>query len=387
MRRTERALSVVCWCFLVANAVEIVGCSPAESGGTRAAAPVTASSGAAPAERDLPQADETLPSSAADCKLAERSTDEAASSKTPEELTPATAQSEQPKPEKPKPEKKGREPIYNEKADARADIQAALLRAGYDNKRVLVKFGGNWCGWCFKLHDLFHQDREIAALLRGEYELVLVDVNTNRHLLNEYDPHGQHGYPWLTVLDASGKVLCNQDTGSLEDGPKHDPPKVKAFLEKWQPERVNADEALAAGLERARAESKRVLVHIGAPWCGWCHVLDRFLREQRDLIAIDYIDVKIDQDRMLGGKEVVSRLRSGSTSGGIPWMAILDSNGKALITSDGPGGNIGYPGEPREIEYFISMLNTTRQNLSDEQVAALERQLHDNAAQRKAGKH
>jgi hypothetical protein len=39
-----------------------------------------------------------------------------------------------------------RPPIYNEKADAKADIAAALKLANRENKRVLLKFGGNWCG-------------------------------------------------------------------------------------------------------------------------------------------------------------------------------------------------------------------------------------------------
>jgi thiol-disulfide isomerase/thioredoxin len=297
----------------------------------------------------------------------------------PELATPETVKST--------PTKLGREPIYNETADARAEIKAALERAAYSNKRVLVKFGGNWCGWCFKLHDLFHANGEIAALLRSEYELVLVDVNSNRDILQEYDPGGRHGYPWLTVLDSSGKVLVNQDTGSLEIGPKHDPDKVLAFLARWQSDRPDAEQVLTAALERARAEGKRVLVHIGAPSCGWCHVLDRFLREQGDLIGLDYIDLKIDTVRMENGQTVADRLRLGHSAGGIPWTVILDADGKPLVTSDGPRGNIGYPSEPHEIEYFVAMLNQTRKSLSDSQVATLERQLQENAAKRKAAAH
>ena len=285
------------------------------------------------------------------------------------------------------PAKKGREPIYNEMADARADIKAALERAAYSHKRVLVKFGGNWCGWCFKLHDLFHANAEIAALLRSEYELVLVDVNNNRDILQEYDPGGQHGYPWLTVLDSTGKVLVNQDTGSLEIGPKHDPDKVLAFLARWQPDQPDANQVLTAALEKSRVEGKRVLVHIGAPSCGWCHVLDRFLLGQRGLIGLDYIDLKIDTVRTTNGQAVADRLRSGHSGGGIPWMVILNADGKQLVTSDGPRGNIGYPSEPHEIEYFVAMLNQTRHNLSDAQVKTLERQLQENAAKRKAAAH
>src|SRR5262245_41667101 len=48
-----------------------------------------------------------------------------------------------------------REPIYDEQADAKAQIGAALTKAKRHNTRVLIMFGGNWCGWCYKLHDVF----------------------------------------------------------------------------------------------------------------------------------------------------------------------------------------------------------------------------------------
>ena len=58
---------------------------------------------------------------------------------------------------------------------------------------------------------------------------------------------------------------------------------------------------------------------------------------------------------MLRVKELAGRLRDGQSSG-IPWMAILDGEGKKLVTSDGPQGNIGYPALPEEIAYFVEML-------------------------------
>jgi thiol-disulfide isomerase/thioredoxin len=277
-----------------------------------------------------------------------------------------------------------RAPIYVESADARADIKAALERAAYDHKRVLVKFGGNWCSWCYKLHDVFTHDPDVAPLLRSEYELVLVDVNSNTDLLQEFDPdNDRHSYPWLTVLDADGQVLVNQNTEPLEQGPQHEPAKVKAFLEQWRAAPLDAEQVLASGFVTAGDENKRVLVHVGAPWCGWCRVLDRFLLEQRDLIGLDYLDVKIDVDRMTHGPDVEQRLRAtGRETGGIPWMAILDADGTILVTSDGPSGNIGYPYQPQEIEHFVAMLNQTRQNITDAQVGQLEQRLRDYAAAR-----
>jgi thioredoxin-related protein len=129
-----------------------------------------------------------------------------------------------------------RPPIYNEKADAKAEIEAALKVAKRDNKRVLLKFGGNWCSWCYKLHDVFTHDAPVAAVLNRGFVTVLVDVNSNRQLLEKYAPDEKHpGFPYLVVLDADGKVLKDEQTGELEDGPKHDPAKVKAFLVRWSP--------------------------------------------------------------------------------------------------------------------------------------------------------
>ena len=58
---------------------------------------------------------------------------------------------------------------------------------------------------------------------------------------------------------------------------------------------------------------------------------------------------------MQRAKEVAGRLRDDQ-SAGIPWMSILDGDGKKLVTSDGPQGNIGYPAKPEEIAYFVEML-------------------------------
>ncbi len=37
-------------------------------------------------------------------------------------------------------------------------------------------FGGDWCGWCHKLHALFKSDIEIRKILSYEYVLMMVDT-------------------------------------------------------------------------------------------------------------------------------------------------------------------------------------------------------------------
>ena len=64
-------------------------------------------------------------------------------------------------------------------------------------------------------------------------------------------------------------------------------------------------------------------------------------------------------------------------------MVILDSSGKTLITSDGPNGNIGYPFEPKEIDFFMEMLKKTASRISADDHEGIRRRLEEYAAKKK----
>lgn len=296
---------------------------------------------------------------------------------------PEAAPAPQPSPQETAAPPRGERPqIYDESADAREQIAAALKLAKKENRRVLIQWGANWCGWCHLLHDKFAKDAKIAKTLRYEYDVVLVDIGRwSKHmdLAKEYgaDLRGS-GVPYLTVLDADGRPLANQETGSLEaegETPGHDAAKVLKFLTEHQAPPLEAAKVLEAGLGEAKAADKRVLLHFGAPWCVWCHKLEAWMAtpEIAAVLAKDYVDVKIDVDRMTGGKEVLARF--GGAGKGIPWMAVLDPSGEALISSDGPEGNTGFPVAPAEIEHFVAMLRKTSEKLTAADFRAIEASL------------
>lgn len=178
-----------------------------------------------------------------------------------------------------------------------------------------------------------------------------------------------------------GTILTRQKTDPLEEGDHHDPVKVKAFLLANTPEKVSATKLVDDALTRASSEDKRVLLHFGAPWCGWCHKLDDFLArdDMSRFVGKDYIDVKVDVDRMTDAKAVVDRFRPDS-SGGIPWIVILDSKGNPLVNSDGPNGNIGYPVTADEIAHFMTMLKKSSRQLGDEDLKTIESALKAEAS-------
>jgi thioredoxin-related protein len=132
--------------------------------------------------------------------------------------------------------------LYDPKADALAQIEAATAKAKRNNSRVLVMFGFEGCSWCHKLHALFEKDPDIRKVLRDKYVLVLVDIQAPHanELLKECkgalakeELQKGVGFPFLAVLDSGGKVVTAQRTERLEQGKAHDPVKVKGFLDRW----------------------------------------------------------------------------------------------------------------------------------------------------------
>ncbi len=284
--------------------------------------------------------------------------------------------------------------VYDETADARQQLAAALAKAKQDNQRVLIQGGANWCGWCKWLAATMAKDTKVSRQLMYEYQVVHVDVG-------RFDKHADlakelgaelKSIPFLTVLDADGKPLVQQNTEPFEakvDGKDgHDAAKLLAFLEQHAATPRVAADVVASGIAAAKKDGKRVFLHFGAPWCGWCHRLEDWMArpEIAALLAKDFVDVKVDNDRMVGGKDVYTAqlAAAGQQAGGIPWFVFLDADGKVLAHANGPQGNVGFPYQPAEVAHFAAMLRAARVNLTDADVAALERSLHDNRAQAEA---
>ena len=177
--------------------------------------------------------------------------------------------------------------------------------------------------------------------------------------------------PVLVVADERGEPVAVKEASLLQKDGVLDLAMVTNFLEQASPKHLDANKLLADALATARKENKRVIVQETATWCGPCWKLSRFLDQHRDIWEKDYLWIKLDH-RWTGALDIAKRLR-GKSEGGIPWTAILDDEGKVLITSnDKEGANIGFPGDDAaSISHFTTMLRSTSQRLTEADIARL----------------
>lgn len=279
--------------------------------------------------------------------------------------------------------------LYPQADDAQARIDAALARAKADNTRVMIQWGDDWCGWCVKLHDLCGKDRAISRKLLYDYEVVLVPVgqfDRNLDIAASYEADFKsNGVPFLTVLDADGTVITNQETGSLEKDGAHDPAKVMTFLTAHQATPRDAATSLKQALESSKTSGRPVMLHFGAPWCGWCHRLEAWMTEPpvKAILARHLVDCKIDTDRDTGGKAIFEAYTKGESTG-IPWFVFLAGDGRTLATSDGPDGNVGFPSTDGEIGAFTTALKKADPTFTDAEIETLSKSLVANRTAREA---
>jgi thiol:disulfide interchange protein len=127
--------------------------------------------------------------------------------------------------------------IYPAPEQTRADLAAALKTAAASHKRVLLDFGGNWCGDCQAL-DIYFHDSTNAPILAANFVVVHVNigrVDANLELAKQYGVPLEKGVPALAVLSENGKLLYSQKSGEFEAMRRMQSSAVTDFLKQWKP--------------------------------------------------------------------------------------------------------------------------------------------------------
>ncbi len=127
--------------------------------------------------------------------------------------------------------------IYPDPGRAKSDLATALRTASTAHKRILLDFGGNWCGDCQVLDSYFH-DPANRPILEANFVLVHVNIgmmDENLALAKRFGVPLERGVPALAVLSEKGTLLYSQKTGEFAPMRRMESSAVTSFLVQWRP--------------------------------------------------------------------------------------------------------------------------------------------------------
>lgn len=128
-------------------------------------------------------------------------------------------------------------PVYNEQADARAELNLALASAQAKQKSVLVVFGANWCADCLALERKMSAG-SLAAHVDKRFVVLKVNVgrfDRNTDLAAQMGVPLKKGIPAVAVLKPGGEVQSATGGGELADARGMGDAAVLAVLEGLHP--------------------------------------------------------------------------------------------------------------------------------------------------------
>ena len=153
-----------------------------------------------------------------------------------------------------------------------------------------------------------------------------------------------------------------------------------------------AEEVLAEARAQATEQHKNIFLIFRASWCGLCRELDAFLASSQvnPIIVKHFVIARLTVGEEFGGNPKLNSpgaekhiLKLGGVTGSVPFFAFLDPKGELIINSRRPvknkadSGNIGFPTEPDEIDWFLTMLRKGAPALTLEDARVIEKSLRN----------
>ncbi len=160
-------------------------------------------------------------------------------------------------------------PTYDA-ANLDARIAQALAIAKDENRRVLIQWSGK-ADPAGKALIQAETKGDLSRTLLYEYAVVRADVAGSGAIASRYKANVKPAsLPFLTVLDAQGRVIGSQPASAFMAGTgppaTFDDKKLNEYLLKFKPEYVNAEPLFTAALSQAKKDQKTLFMWFSAPW-------------------------------------------------------------------------------------------------------------------------
>ncbi len=121
-------------------------------------------------------------------------------------------------------------------------------------------------------------------------------------------------------------------------------------------ENADAKTDVVVAVAKAKKEKKRVLVTLGANWCGWCRALDStFTKDEKVAAAIakSYVPLKVDVGRMNRNLDLTASW-GADVKKGVPLLVVLDGKGKVVKVQDTAALEAGKGHDPEKVLAFLA---------------------------------
>lgn len=125
---------------------------------------------------------------------------------------------------------------FDQNYAAMAVVDAALVEARNEDKRLLLVFGANWCHDSRGLAQHF-QDPELAATLAEHYVTRFIDVSwrgQNQDVIRRFGVAALYATPMVMIIDPADETLLNRDEreawGSAASTPVE---QARAYFARW----------------------------------------------------------------------------------------------------------------------------------------------------------
>jgi hypothetical protein len=247
-----------------------------------------------------------------------------------------------------------------------ATLEQTIRDARLCGMRTLVMLQGDASATTQKVTDTLLDHEQFKEILSFRPVVVTSPVNeADAATLAQkgWAPPGEETLT-LVALDDQGKTLDVTRVPLLDAQIGLE--LASGFVKRNMPPKRDARALVVAAREEAKRSGRRVWIVYGGPRCGPCFRLARWMDDQQGLLEKDFVIMKFLQVIDKNAQSVVGDLpvRPGD---GIPWMAVTESDGTILATSNGPLGNIGFPTELENRRHLREMLDRTVQRLTPEE--------------------
>lgn len=273
--------------------------------------------------------------------------------------------------------------LYDETADGLALVRAASEKAKKHNKRVLVMFGENNCGFCVFLNDVLENDPTVRSIVKSDYEVAkifigksftengAVQAKYNMNMLGQTPDGRGVGAPALGVIDPDtdkgigfigGNAMVAQPM-TMER--TFDETKIAQFLTDKKPPAKPAGPAWDNALAAAKKDGKSVLAFFRMPLNEDVTRIESWLESApaASILGKHFVLASIDTERMIGGADALAKV-SGDKAALAPYLTITDAEGK-LAGADVKFTKLAKTDE--QIKAFVDALSKSAPKMSDDE--------------------